>query len=135
MVVSQFELNHSSDGGWYLRPRLELRRNHIPRRRIIGAKVRLMSLFLLALNVIGPVVYVYRASPSWAIPQERGLVPITGEPVVWFAGILPVITIFFVLNVTWGGTILLRKQWRSVYFWQMAAAVWLIAVCVDFAHH
>jgi len=74
------------------------------------------SLLLLALNVIGACVYVVRASPSWAIPEERGMIPITGEPFVWFAGIFPVLAVFFVLNSAWGGIILVRRHWISGRF-------------------
>lgn len=72
-----------------------------------------VNLVLLAFNAIGAVVYVVRASPSWAIPQEHGMVPITGEPFVWAAGILPILTIFSLLNLTWGALILVYRQWRS----------------------
>jgi hypothetical protein len=94
-----------------------------------------ISITLLALNAIGAVAYVFRASPSWAIPEERGLHSITGEPFIWFIGVLPVVAIFFVLNLAWGALIVARRQWRSGRFWLLAAVVWLIAVLVDFAHH
>jgi len=93
------------------------------------------NLALLALNVVGACVYVSRASFSWAIPEERGLVPITGEPFVWFAGIFPVDAVFFVLNSIWGTVILVRRHWLSGRFWLLAAVFWLIAISVDFAHH
>jgi hypothetical protein len=94
------------------------------------------GLALLVLNAIGAVVYLYRASPSWAIPAERelGLHSTTGEPFIWFVGILPVVAVFFVLNVTWGALIL-RRRWRSGRLWLLATACWLVAVWVDFAHH
>jgi hypothetical protein len=90
---------------------------------------------LLALNVIGACFYVVRASPSWAIPEERGLVPMTGEPFVWFAGILPVVAVFFVLNSAWGALILVRRRWISGRFWLLAVVSWLIALVIDFEHH
>jgi len=93
------------------------------------------SLALLVLNAIGAIVYVFRASPSWAIPEERGLVPTTGEPFIWFLGILPVVTVFFVLNLIWGTLILAHRRWRSGRFWLLAALCWLVAAWIDFAHH
>jgi len=47
---------------------------------------RRLSPALFGANIIGAVMYVIMASPSWAIPQERelGLHSITGEPLVWF---------------------------------------------------
>ena len=90
---------------------------------------------MLVANAIGACVYVYRASPSWAIPQERGLVPTTGEPFVWFIGVMPVVAVFFVLNLIWGALILARRQWGSGRFWLLAALIWLVAVSIDFIHH
>jgi hypothetical protein len=63
------------------------------------------------------------------------VVPITGEPFVWFAGIFPVVAIFFVLNLAWVALIVARRRWRSGRFWLLAALCWLIAVWADFAHH
>jgi len=95
---------------------------------------RRSGLTLLAVNVIGAIVYVVRASAAWAIPQEHGEVPITGEPFVWFLGIMPVVIVFLLLNLFWGA-MLLNRRWRNGYFWLMSAAVWFIAVWIDFAHH
>ena len=95
------------------------------------------NLTLLLLNAVGAVIYVYRASPSWANPVERqaGIYTITGEPFVWFAGILPVLILFFIVNLAWGVLIIKRPQWRSTRTWLLTAACWLAAVWVDFAHH
>jgi hypothetical protein len=95
------------------------------------------NLSLLLLNIVGAVVYVYRASPSWAIPVERqaGIYTTTGEPFVWFTGILPVLTLFFIVNLVWVALIITRPQWRSNRTWLLAAICWLAAVWVDFAHH
>jgi hypothetical protein len=91
---------------------------------------------LLLLNVIGAIAYLIRASNAWAIPQEReaGIHSITGEPFVWFVGILPIVAFFFVLNVVWGAVIV-RRQWQAVGLWLLTALVWLAAVAIDFAHH
>ena len=59
---------------------------------------RPVSLIVLALNIIGAFVYVMRAAGGWRIAEEHGSIPITGEPFVWFAGILPVVIVFFVLG-------------------------------------
>jgi hypothetical protein len=104
-------------------------------RRTTFPSVQLGTLTLLLLNAVGATFYVLRASPSWAIPEEHGVVPITGEPFVWFAGTLPVVAIFFVLNLAWVGLIVARRRWRSGRFCLLAALCWLIAVWVDFAHH
>jgi hypothetical protein len=92
------------------------------------------SLVLLVLNAIGAIAYVFRASPSWAIPEEPGFHSTAGEPFVWFLGILPVVAIFFALNLAWAALIVARRHWRSGRFWLLAALCWLVAVWVDFAH-
>jgi hypothetical protein len=94
-----------------------------------------VNLGLLILNVIGAVVYVVAASPSWAIPQEHGVVPITGEPFVWFAGIFPIVAGLLLLNLAWGALILGYRQWSNGRYWLLIAPIWLIAVLIDFAHH
>ena len=93
------------------------------------------GLVLLVLNLIGAVIYVVRASNGWVIPEERGLNSVTGEPFVWFVSILPVCVLFFVLNLTWGVLILVRKQWRSGLYWLSIIPIWLVALVVDFTHH
>ena len=57
-----------------------------------------VNVVLLVLNVIGAIGYVARASLSWAIPQEHGVVPITGEPLVWAVAVLPIFAVFLLLK-------------------------------------
>lgn len=92
---------------------------------------------LFIANVVGAVVYVIRAMPSWAIPQERaaGVYSVTGEPFVWVGAILPIIMSFAILNLVWGIYIYLNRAWQGSYFWLMSALAWLIAAWIDFAHH
>ena len=95
------------------------------------------SIVLLALNFIGAVVYVVRASPSWVIPQEReaGLHSVTGEPYVWASGVIPICAAFLLLNLTWVVFIIARRQWQSGIFWLSTIAIWMVAMAIDFAHH
>ncbi|HXP10347.1 MAG TPA: hypothetical protein VN828_17735 [Acidobacteriaceae bacterium] len=93
------------------------------------------DLALFTVNVLGAITYVIAASRSWAIPQERGLNSTTGEPFVWALFVVPIFAVFAVVNLSWGGYICTKRRWRSGYFWLTAAAVWLVAICVDFAHH
>ena len=90
---------------------------------------------MLVLNFIGAVIYIIRASNGWVIPQERGLIPMTGEPYVWFASVMQVCAVFILLNVTWGAFILGRKEWRSGIFWLTTIPIWFLAMAIDFAHH
>jgi hypothetical protein len=71
---------------------------------------------LLTFNLAGAVVYEGLASRSWAIPHERELHSETGEPFVWAFSVMPVFTIFFVVDVFWGALILVSQQWRRGYF-------------------
>jgi hypothetical protein len=94
-----------------------------------------VSLALLLFNTIGAVTYVVAASPSRAIPQEKGAVPITGEPFVWFAAIFPIVAGFLLLNLAWGALILGCRRWSSGRYWLSTIPLWLVAVLVDFAQH
>jgi hypothetical protein len=90
---------------------------------------------LLALNLIGAIISVRRASLSWAIPQERGLHSQTREPFIWAAGVMPIFSIFLVVNAVCGVLILVRRQRPSGYLWLLNALIWLVAAAIDFAHH
>ncbi len=52
------------------------------------------DLTLLIVNIIGAIIYLYAASPSWATPEERaqGIHSVAGEPVVWAVRALPILT-------------------------------------------
>jgi hypothetical protein len=92
---------------------------------------------LLAVNAIGAITYVVMASRGWAIPQERaaGIYSVTGEPFVWFMAILPIVVVFAVLNIAWAALIVIRRDWSIGRLWLCAAAIWVIAIGIDFAHH
>jgi hypothetical protein len=94
-----------------------------------------MSRMLLVLNTLGAVIYVFRASPSWAIPQEHGLISPTGEPFVWAAAVFPILAAFLLLNLIWGIVILVRKQWFNVRLWLLTTPIWMVAIGIDFYHH
>ncbi len=94
-----------------------------------------VDLILLVLNVLGAVLYLWRASLSWVISQEKGLNSTTGEPFIWAVAVLPIFVLFLLLNVSWGVFVLRRRQWSSGRLWLLAALVWLIAAGIDFAHH
>lgn len=94
-----------------------------------------ISLALLVLNAIGAAVYVAAASPSWALPEERGLNSTTGEPFVWFMAVAPICAAFSLLNLAWGATIIAKKWWHGSRWWVIAALIWIVAISIDFAHH
>jgi hypothetical protein len=104
----------------------------------IAAKVGLTrgaNVILLAANVVGASIYVWRSSFSWAIPQERGLSSTTGEPFIWALAVVPVVAVALLVNVSWGVMILRRRQWDSGRLWLLVGLIWLAAIAVDFAHH
>ncbi len=90
---------------------------------------------LLVSNAIGAFVYVAEASNSWAIPEEHCVVPVTGEPLVWFTYVAPVFAVFTVVNMIWGAFILRDRQWQSGRLWLLAGLIWLVGIVIDFAHH
>jgi hypothetical protein len=94
-----------------------------------------LNVALLVANLIGACIYVAGASHSWAIPEEHCVVPITGEPLVWFAYVAPVFAVFTLVNLTWAALILRYRQWQSGRLWLLAALIWLVAIAIDFAHH
>jgi hypothetical protein len=96
---------------------------------------RWLNLAFMMSNAIGACVYVIRAKPSWVNPLEHGEIPITGEPFVWAAGIFPVVAVFVIVNLIWGSLIIRHRDWRIGRWWLPAAAIWLIAIGIDFAHH
>lgn len=93
------------------------------------------SLILLVLNIMGAGVYLIAASRSWAIPQEKGLHTETGEPFTWALSILPIATVFLLINLMWGAFIVVRRQWQRSRWWLLTCLIWLAAVFFDFAHH
>ena len=104
-----------------------------PPKRPVGS----LPIALLAMNAAGAILYVFAASRGgWAIPAERaaGINTVTGEPFVWALHIFPIVAVFFVINVVWAIS-LARKHWSGGRFWLLPAAVWLLAVVIDFAHH
>lgn len=97
--------------------------------------LRRINVIMFTLNVLGAVLYVWWASRGWRNPQEKGMVPITGEPFVWAVGVFPIWAIFLLLNAIWGLLIIRSRQWRSGSLWLLNVPIWLIAVAIDFMHH
>jgi hypothetical protein len=40
---------------------------------------------------------------------------------------------FFLVNVSWGIVILIRRQWQSGKAWLLGALIWLVAIAIDLA--
>jgi hypothetical protein len=101
------------------------------------AEVRRASVAIVAVNVLGALLYLWQASAAWAIPAERaaGISTVTGEPFVWALAVFPVWGAFLLLNGAWA-TFAREKAWRvHTLSWLAVAAVWVTAMLVDFAHH
>ena len=93
-----------------------------------------LDITFMAANAVGIVLYLVLASRSWRVPQEHGMVPVTGEPFVW-ALALPVLGVFFLADVVWGGLVLRGRESKRKRWWLVTAAVWVLTICVDFVHH
>jgi len=89
--------------------------------------------FMLA-NAIGIAIYLKLASNGWRNPEEYGMIPVTAEPFLW-AFALPVGAVCLVANLVWGGLIFRSGATRRWLSWLFVAGLWVIALCVDFAHH
>jgi hypothetical protein len=88
----------------------------------------------MAANAVGMVLYLALASRGWRIPKEHGMVPVTGEPFVW-ALALPVLGAFLLADIVWGGLLLRERESKRRLWWLVTAAVWLLAIGIDFSHH
>lgn len=94
-----------------------------------------MGIGLFLFNLAGCIVYVARASAGWVNPREHGMIPITGEPFVWFVGIFPVVVTCALVDILWGVYIASTTKRRGWYLWLASIPIWFVAVWVDFAHH
>jgi hypothetical protein len=92
---------------------------------------------ILLANILGCAIYLLVAQHAWVIPEEEanGIHSITGEPFVWAAFVLPVWTVFLVINPAWAATIVARKLWLDGLIWLTVLLIWVLAVITDFAHH
>lgn len=94
-----------------------------------------VSIVLLIANIVGVFVYVSRAKFGWVTPEDHELNAITGEPFIWFMAIFPVVALFVVVDVAWTYLVIVSRQRRQRYFLLLTAAIWLIGISIDFAHH
>jgi hypothetical protein len=61
-------------------------------------------------------------------------VSVAADVGTWSLHVFPIIAVFFVINFVWAIS-LARKRWSGGRFWLLAAAIWLLAIVIDFAHH
>lgn len=99
-----------------------------------GSSVKFLDITFMTANAVGIVLYLVLASRAWRIPQEHGMVPVTGEPFVW-ALTLPVLGLFLLANIVWGGLLLWDKESTRMPWWLVTAALWLLAIGIDFSRH
>ena len=102
--------------------------------RPAGSSVKSLDITFMAANAVGIVLYLVVASRGWRIPQEHGMVPVTGEPFVW-ALALPVLGAFLLADIVWGGFLLRDRESKRRLWWLVTAAVWLLAIGIDFSRH
>lgn len=102
--------------------------------RAAGIPVKFLDIALIVANAVGIVLYLVLASRGWRVSQEHAMIPVAGEPFVW-ALALPVLGLFFVANLAWAGVLVRHRKSKRGLWWLLTLGIWLIAVCVDFAHH
>ena len=102
--------------------------------RPVGNSVKPLDITFMAANAVGIALYLALASRGWRIPQEHGMVPVTGEPFVW-ALALPVVGVFLLADIVWGGLLLRDRESKRRLWWLVTAAVWLLAIGIDFSRH
>jgi len=93
---------------------------------------------LAAASLVGVGLYLWGASYAWAIPEERaaGITTLTSEPLIWAGFVLPVWAVFGIVNACWVFAVLSSPpRRRDTRILLAVAAVWAVAVVVDFAHH
>jgi len=88
----------------------------------------------MAANAVGIVLYLRLASRGWRIPKEHGMIPVTGEPFVWVLAV-PVFVIFLMADIVWGLLLLRDRKLKRGLWWFVTAALWLLALVIDFSHH
>jgi hypothetical protein len=96
--------------------------------------VKSLDIMFTAANAVGIVVYLVLASRGWRIPQEHGMVPVTGEPFVWVLAV-PVFGVFLLVDIVWGGLLLRDRESKRRLWWLVTAAVWVLAIGIDFSRH
>jgi hypothetical protein len=102
--------------------------------RPAGSPVKSLDITFMAANAVGIVLYLVLASRGWRIPQEHGMVPVTGEPFVWVLAV-SVLGVFLLADIVWGGLLLRDRQSKRRLWWLASAAVWLLAIGIDFSRH
>jgi len=105
-----------------------------PLDRQAASSVKSLDIAFMAANAVGVVLYLRLASRGWRVPEEHGIVPVTGEPFVW-ALALPVLGAFFLADVVWGGLLLRDRESKRRLWWLVTSAVWLLAIVLDFSRH
>jgi hypothetical protein len=103
--------------------------------RRAGSSVKPLDITFMAANAVGIVLYLVRASLSWRIPREHGMVPVTGEPFVWAPAALPVLGVFLFADIVWGSLLLRDRESKRRLWWLITAAAWLPAIGIDFSRH
>jgi hypothetical protein len=95
--------------------------------------VKSLDINYMKANAVGIVLYLWLASRGWFRPEEPGI-SFTGEPFVW-ALALPVLGVFFLADVVWGGLLLRGRESKRWLWWLVTAVAWLLAIGIDFYHH
>jgi hypothetical protein len=102
--------------------------------RPAGSFVKSLGIMFMAANAVGIVLYLVLASRGWRIPQEHRMVPVTGEPFVWVLAV-PLLGVFLLADIVWGSLLLRDTEFKRRLWWLVTAAVWVLAIGIDFSRH
>ncbi len=102
--------------------------------RPAGSSVKSLDIMFMAANAVGIVLYLVLASRGWRIPQEHGMVPVTGEPFVCVLAV-PLLGVFLLADIVWGSLLLRDTEFKRRLWWLVTAAVWVLAIGIDFSRH
>lgn len=102
--------------------------------RAASISVKFLDIALIVANAVGIVFYLVLASRGWRVSEEHGIIPVTGEPFAWVLA-LPVLGVFLLVNIVWGVLLLRHRNSKRGQWWILTVGVWLLTICVDFAHH
>jgi len=92
------------------------------------------SIYWIAANIVGIVLFLYFSSRLWAPPGQEGLLPAGGDPIVWGMTVLPVMVIFLIVEIVWlsKSIVSIRKLgWKAMTPWLVVFVVWVAVVAYD----
>lgn len=82
-------------------------------------------------NCIGLISYTALAPISWPTQTTEGPVSTGGDAIIWGLTELPVLFLFFFVNLAWLTAILWRKDKQAGIAWSVTAIAWTGLLALD----